>query len=268
MASSQSPASAEGSSRSFRPRLPPSMHGPLIGKPSESSRRPRRSSPPPMFGSGMFDTSNPKPPKPLIKLDKKRKDKTLPMLLSSPSPTSHHRTTSAATQTRSTAIIPSPTDVLDHNQGDKPSSCPSFPENPTESEKSWGGMPKSVPSLALEDRMWLLAEESFDDGWLADDSYGEGETTPPSPMHFAALSRPSSVTPGGDLVPSLVRDGTRGSRTRLNTPAGNTFIALDSHSLGHYEQLSAPGSGSKQRWIGEWNHGDMQEVINKLRSLK
>ncbi|KAJ6489944.1 hypothetical protein C8R45DRAFT_992185, partial [Mycena sanguinolenta] len=243
--SSQSrPSTSDSSSRSSRARTrePASMGGPT--EQSEPSRRRRRSSPPSMYG--MYDTALPKPPKPLLKLNKKKKAQASP---DTHSPSSQHQSLTRTTPAQSVPTNLSQTSGPDRNELGKPS-YQSVLEKARERGRSNTIPPSPDNSASAGGKLW-------DDEYLMDDLYCDSEDISPTPILFSAPSRPP--TPQDDFY-----------RNQSNEPfVAGTNASSDSRSLGsHVGRSSGAEINSPKRWIGEWNRHDMQEVICKLRSLK
>ncbi|KAF7336222.1 hypothetical protein MVEN_02170000 [Mycena venus] len=236
---------SERSSRSVRPRI--GHYDTPTAETPQSHRRPRRKSPPSMFG--VFDTTPPKPPKPLLKLDKKSKSESSSTLPPAPPPRQRHATLGilggtlrGTKRAQPPASQSSPFSVPDRDQSGQPSYHP-VPQ-PADID-----IPEAVSSLGQ------LEGTSYEDEYLVDDLNCGSKSRTPSPIQFAAPSRPPSLPPKDE---SFARACIPGSRP--NTPS---FVALNSQILGR-----SVGTGSKERWIGEWNQEDIQQVISKLRLLK
>ncbi|KAK7044379.1 hypothetical protein R3P38DRAFT_162232 [Favolaschia claudopus] len=264
----------------------------------QARRRRRTSSPPIMFGAGMYDLPAPKPPRPLIKLDKKQQaaSATPP---NSPSIHSPSRTNRWFRRTRTpapspstqlsapiSAVIHSPTTLSDSvraidaalNTGGYDSERP-LPTTPLVFASFYGQYEDDSVS-SLQDSTFSrpesssLDEEFFDDSnWMLDDLGCDSETRAPSPIHFAEASRPISFSPHDALHPTTSSfdwaHGHGGAETRPNTPlVPDSMAAFNTKILSHYCGGASTRSTAKERWIGEWNEDDMQEVIRKLRSLR
>ncbi|KAJ6577033.1 hypothetical protein DFH09DRAFT_1149075, partial [Mycena vulgaris] len=103
--------------------------------------------------------------------------------------------------------------------------------------------------------------------------------TPVGPLHSRRRDEPPAQQHRGDSYYGFVHDHYMNPRPpstppveyRPDTPFMDTVVAVNSQVRvargGHVREPSVIRTEPKEGWMGEWNQGDMQDVISKLRSL-